>query len=150
MFLLRTSRTAFVARVVPSSTVSRAPFSTIPRCLSGSDYGSGAQKGDKALEKESLDKEHPGPPPPSTGGSKSSQSSQPSSSEQSWGSGDGSKAQPKIFSDSRPKEGSESEEVRQHNEEHRQRADRAQEGVKENDKVSKEFWKGQGGVDRDP
>ncbi|CAK1360410.1 hypothetical protein CB0940_06464 [Cercospora beticola] len=152
MFLLRTFRTATAARVAPISRAA-APFTTSSFRFASGDYGSGAHKHGKELEKESHDKEHPGPPPPSTGGkSKSSESSQPSSSGSSSGqsqSNDGAAAQPKILNDARPAEGEESEEVRKHNEEFRKRADRQQDGKKD-DKVDKEFWKGQGGVDREP
>ncbi|KAM3421534.1 hypothetical protein BST61_g1923 [Cercospora zeina] len=151
MFLLRTSRTATAARVVAGPATSRAAFTTSSLRFASGDYGSGAHKHGKELDKESHDREHPGPPPPSTGGSsKSSESSQPSSGSGKSQSNDGAPAQPKILDDARPKEGQEPEEVRKHNEEFRQRADRPREGVKENDKVDKEFWKGQGGVDREP
>ncbi|GIZ37307.1 hypothetical protein CKM354_000075700 [Cercospora kikuchii] len=151
MFLLRTSRTATAARVVAAPATSRAPFTTSSFRFASGDYGSGAHKHGKKLEKESHDKEHPGPPPPSTGGkSKSSESSQPSSSSSGQSqSNDGAAAQPKILNDARPAEGEESEEVRKHNEEFCKRADRQQDGKKD-DKVDKEFWKGQGGVDREP
>lgn len=142
MFLLRTSRTATAARVAPISRAA-APFTTSSFRYASGDYGSGAHKHGKELEKESHDKEHPGPPPPSTGGkSKSSESSQPSSSSSSGQSqsNDGAAAQPKILNDARPAEGEESEEVRKHNEEFRKRADRQQDGKKD-DKVDKEFWK---------
>ncbi|KAF2210541.1 hypothetical protein CERZMDRAFT_121727 [Cercospora zeae-maydis SCOH1-5] len=152
MFLLRTSRTATAARVVAAPAPYRAPFTTPSLRFASGDYGSGAHKHGKELDKESHDREHPGPPPPSTGGgsSKSSGSSQPSSGSGKSQSSDGAAAQPKILEDARPNEDQQSEEVRKHNEEFRERADRPREGVKENDKVDKEFWKGQGGVDREP
>jgi hypothetical protein len=56
-------------------------------------------------------------------------------------------AQPKIYSASPPKDDEASEEVRQHNREMDQRADRAAAKVKEEDiekdKVGKGFWAGQ-------
>jgi hypothetical protein len=57
------------------------------------------------------------------------------------------KAQPKILSTSPPKESDASEEVKQHNREMDQRADRPAEKVKdedvEKDKVGKSFWTGE-------
>ena len=56
-------------------------------------------------------------------------------------------AQPKIYSESPPKEEDLSEEVRQHNREMDQRADRAAAKVKDEDvdkdKVGKGFWAGE-------
>jgi hypothetical protein len=57
------------------------------------------------------------------------------------------KAQPKILSTSPPKESEASEEVKQHNKEMDQRADKPAERVKdedvEKDKVGKGFWTGE-------
>ena len=63
-------------------------------------------------------------------------------------------AQPKILAESPPGEGEQDAEVKRHNEEMDQRAERPAEKVKkenlEDDKVGKGFWSGQGGADRDP
>lgn len=123
MFLLRTSRftiPATRARAAAPFRVSQ-PFSTLPRLFSGSDYGSGEHNKEKNLESASHDKEHPGPAAPSTGG-KSSSSSSKKSNEKSVESGSESSsssegAQPKILSESPPKENEQSDDVKSHNKE---------------------------------
>lgn len=135
------------------------------------DYGSG--EGNPAGEKPqqqganpSENLEHPGPPPPKvakgqsssspnedSGSSSSSSRSKPSEKSQSndgaaeTGGGDGKSvngAQPKILNANPP--ATESEEVKQHNKEMDQRAEKAHEQVSneeaEKDKVSKSFWAG--------
>lgn len=123
MFLLRTSRftiPATRARAAAPFRVSQ-PFSTLPRLFSGSDYGSGEHNKEKNLESASHDKEHPGPAAPSTGGKSSSSSSKKSndknveSGSESSSSSEG--AQPKILSESPPKENEQSDDVKSHNKE---------------------------------
>lgn len=126
MFLLRTFCVAPTTRAsISSISTSRASFATFPRLASGSDYGSGAQKNEKNLEKESQDQEHPGPAPPSTGGKKSSSSKSSGKGVESGSesSSSGGGAQPKILSDSPPKEHEQSEEVKSHNKEVKERAE---------------------------
>lgn len=124
MFLLRTSRftiPATRARAAAPFRVSQ-PFSTLPRLFSGSDYGSGEHNKEKNLESASHDKEHPGPAAPSTGGKSSSSSSSKKSNDESVESGSESSsssegAQPKILSESPPKENEQSDDVKSHNKE---------------------------------
>lgn len=125
MFLLRTSRftiPATRARAAAPFRVSQ-PFSTLPRLFSGSDYGSGEHNKEKNLESASHDKEHPGPAAPSTGGKSSSSSSSKTSNDKSVESGSESSssssegAQPKILSESPPKENEQSDDVKSHNKE---------------------------------
>ena len=122
------------------------------------------------------DLEHPGPPPPKAAKNKSGSSSSPSSSadSKSGSSGDSGngkaaskkessdsdsstskgtakgngKPRPKILDSDAPTKGEEqSEDVKQHNREMEQRAERAHEQASgedvEKDKVSKEFWSGE-------
>ncbi|KZM22913.1 uncharacterized protein EKO05_0004906 [Ascochyta rabiei] len=148
------------------------------------DYGSGdgnpaGEKPQQQGQNLSENVEHPGPPPPevakgqsssspnedsgsSPKGSSSSQSaSKPSEQSQSndgaskTGGGDGKSvngAQPKILNANPP--ATDSEEVKQHNKEMDQRAEKAHEQVSneeaEKDKVPKRFWAGQGGRDSEP
>lgn len=121
MFLLRTSRftiPATRARAAAPFRVSQ-PFSTLPRLFSGSDYGSGEHNKEKNLESASHDKEHPGPAAPSTGGksssSKKSNDKSVESGSESSSSSEG--AQPKILSESPPKENEQSDDVKSHNKE---------------------------------
>lgn len=137
--------------------------------------GEGNPAGEKPQEQGqnlSENVEHPGPPPPkvargqsssspnpdsgsSSGKSSSSSSSESKPSEQSQsndgaaktGGGDGKSvngAQPKILNANPP--ATDSEEVKQHNKEMDQRAEKAHEQVSnedaEKDKVSKSFWAG--------
>ena len=140
-----------------------APNSNTIRTYASQDYGSGKgdPKGENPLEQgpnPSADVEHPGPPPPSagqgsgsgptkgtTGGHNSGNSSSASSSGQGQkgGSGSGSSgkgAQPKILRDTLPAEPD--EDVKQHNREMNQRADRAHEKAEDNVKVPKGYWSG--------
>ncbi|MCJ1317123.1 hypothetical protein MMC15_002445 [Xylographa vitiligo] len=114
----------------------------------------------------SADKEHPGPPPPDvgkgTGGGPTKAGSDGSDTQQHGGAGSGSGsgssgstqsksgASPKIHSENMPAE--ESADVKKHNEELEKRHDRASNKVDdaENDNVSKKFWSGHGGADKDP
>lgn len=120
MFLLRTSRftiPATRARAAAPFRVSQ-PFSTLPRLFSGSDYGSGEHNKEKNLESASHDKEHPGPAAPSTGGKSSSKKSNDKSVESGSESSSSSEgAQPKILSESPPKENEQSDDVKSHNKE---------------------------------
>jgi hypothetical protein len=132
------------------------------------DYGSGDGNpaGEKpqqqgASQSESL--EHPGPPPPKVARGKSSSSpdsdesgsssTSSSSADQSQSkdgaskSGDGQSvkgAKPKILNENPP--GTESADVKQHNEEMKHRAEKAHEQVSNEDagqdKVPKSFWSG--------
>lgn len=125
MFLLRTSRFTIPATRARAAAPFRVcqPFSTLPRLFSGSDYGSGEHNKEKNLESASHDKEHPGPAAPSTGGksSSSSRSSSNKSNDKSVESGSESSssegAQPKILSESPPKENEQSDDVKSHNKE---------------------------------
>lgn len=132
------------ARIVPRtafrSTVStRAAFTTTPRTLATSDYGSGSgdPKGENPQSQganPSADKEHPGPPPPAAGKGSGSgptkggdkdahQGKSPNSSEGKKGTSGGDQAssgngaQPKILAESPPKESEQSQEVKEHNQE---------------------------------
>lgn len=122
MFLLRTSRLtipATRARAAAPFHVSQ-PFSTLPRLFSGSDYGSGEHNKEKNLESASHDKEHPGPAAPSTGGKSSSSSKKSNDKSVESGSESSSSsegAQPKILSESPPKENEQSDDVKSHNKE---------------------------------
>jgi hypothetical protein len=137
------------------------------------DYGSGegnpaGEKPQQQGQNPSENIEHPGPPPPKvargqsssspnedsgSSSSKSSSSSKPSEQSQSndgaskTGGGDGKSvkgAQPKILNANPP--ATDSEEVKQHNKEMDQRAEKAHEQVSnedaEKDKVPKSFWSG--------
>ena len=140
------------------------------------DYGSGegnpaGEKPQQQGQNPSENVEHPGPPPPkvargqsssspnedsgSSSGKSSSTSSESKPSEQSQsndgasktGAGDGKSvngAQPKILNENPP--ATDSEDVKQHNREMDQRAEKAHEQVSneeaEKDKVPKSFWSG--------
>ncbi len=136
------------------------------------DYGSGegnpaGEKPQQQGQNPSEGIEHPGPPPPKVArgqsssspnddsGKPSSSSSQPKSGQQSQSNdgasktsaGDGKSvngAQPKILNENPP--ATDSEEVKQHNREMDQRAEKAYEQVSnedtEKDKVPKSFWSG--------
>ena len=141
-----------------------------------SDYGSGAgnpagEKPEKQGQNPSEDLEHPGPAPPKVAKGKSSsspnedqsssQSSETSAAKQSGSSSSGSSgsksggkgAQPKILNEKPPAKENQNEDVKQHNRDMEQRTDRAHEQVNEDgkdDKVSKDYWAGQGGRDKEP
>ncbi|KAK4619323.1 hypothetical protein CLAFUW4_11056 [Fulvia fulva] len=152
-----------------SSLLRSAPRTTslnvAARRFASGDYGSGAVK--PGTPNNAVDKEHPGPPPPSVAqkgnehksGSNDSQKSdsndaQKSGSSSSSGKSTSDKPQPKILSANPPAEGQEPEDVAEHNREMAQRADKAAEKVSnedaKDDKVSKGFWSGTGGRDREP
>ena len=134
----------------------------------GSSYGGGEgdPKGENPSDQgsnPSADLEHPGPPPPSvgqgTGGGPTkkgaeghnTQQNDSSSGEQgttsgsggSSGGGDGGGPQPKIHKPDVPEEHTHSDEVRAHNEDMAKRHDRPNEKSRDDDKVDKEFWKGE-------
>lgn len=137
------------------------------------DYGSG--DGDPAAEDPMAqgkrgreDLEHPGPPPPkvaqkdsketssSSSGSSASKGSEEKKKKKNSASGadkssssSSSKhqgAQPKILNENPPTTENQSEDVRKHNEDMANRAEKAHEQVSnedaEKDKVGKDFWKG--------
>lgn len=173
-------RAPIARRPLLTSLSKQQPLSTsTPRPRGDYGSGDGDPKGSDpqsqgASAKASTNQEHPGPAPPSAGQStgggptkgtsdgdpsekSSSSSSTPSSSSSSGGSGSsnnkGTKgAQPKILSESPPE--NPSEDVRKHNEDFSQRAEQAHEKVGDeqvrDDKVSKDFWSGQGGRDSEP
>ena len=152
----------------------RAQFHTARTLRAQQDYGSGdgnpagenpQQQGKRGRE----DLEHPGPPPPKVGqnnktspdaSSSSSGSGQQSSKTQSSEGGKSQSeaatnkdakgvkgAQPKILNENPPTEKNAPEEVKEHNREVDQRAERANEQVSnedaEKDKVPKSFWAGE-------
>ena len=151
-------------RPIPRKNNTVATTSTTIRTYASGDYGSGKgdPKGENPLEQganPSADIEHPGPPPPSAGqGSGSgptkgtndghnsgnspsapgSGQGQKSGGGGSGGSGKG--AQPKILRDTLPAEPD--EDVKQHNREMSQRADRAHEKAEDDVKVPKGYWSG--------
>lgn len=154
-FLRVNSLRQFQAIGAPVLRNQRAAFSVLPRAQATSDYGSG--KGDPKGENPnqqgpnpSADKEHPGPPPPkegqgsgstpTKGGSQSSNSGQQSKGTQN-------DAKPKILSANPPTEENAPQDVREHNEQMDQRAEKASNKVSnedaKKDKVSKDFWKGE-------
>ncbi|KAF2398447.1 hypothetical protein EJ06DRAFT_532196 [Trichodelitschia bisporula] len=154
-------------------------FSTAAR-LSGSDYGTdttdprGSQP-QKQGANPSANREHPGPPPPKSGWG--SGSTPTKGTREGHNTGESYQAQhkrnfgtmaarraedrpktaeglrPRILDDSAPKAVDEPEDVRRHNDELENRAERAHEGVKrgtdEKDKVTKGFWSGVGGKSED-
>ncbi|KAM0721207.1 hypothetical protein Q7P37_003494 [Cladosporium fusiforme] len=167
-FLRSTSLRQFQAIGTPALRTQRAAFSALPRAQATSDYGSG--KGDPKGENPqaqganpSADKEHPGPPPPKEG--QNSGSTPTKGGQQSSNSGNQSKqskgtqntvdgAEPKILNANPPSGENVPKDVREHNEQMEQRAEKASNKVSneeaEKDKVSKDFWKGTGGADREP
>jgi hypothetical protein len=159
MSFLRTARQPILRPL--SRTTPRYAFAG--RRFASQDYGS--PEGDMVKESPkdrgknpSEHIEHPGPPPPSTGNKgQSSQSSgssgvggkstDASSQQQSSGKSKGTQdAQPKILNTSPPQDENAPEDVQKHNQELEQRAEKANEKVKdediEKDKVSKDFWRG--------
>ena len=157
-FIRATSLRQFQAIGTPALRTQRAAFSAIPRVQATSDYGSGKgdPKGENPQEQganPSADLEHPGPPPPKQGegsgsgptkGGKDSSNSG-NASKQSKGTQKAGGPQPKISNPNPPSEG-ESAEVREHNKQMDQRAEKASNKVsseeQEKDQVSKDFWKG--------
>jgi len=172
MSFLRSTIVRSAALRPAASIAPRAQFHTVRSLRAQQDYGSGEgnpagenpqQQGKRGRE----DLEHPGPPPPKVGqGNKTSpdSSSSSSSSSQSTGSkssGSSQKAsgsetekdvkgvkgaQPKILNANPPKGDDAPEDVKQHNQEMDQRAEKSHEQVSnedaKNDKVPKKFWAG--------
>ncbi|ORX97237.1 hypothetical protein BCR34DRAFT_524424 [Clohesyomyces aquaticus] len=156
--------------------LSTAPRARIQMRFASSDYGSGSgdPKGETPQEQgksnATEDLEHPGPKAPNVGqdqpasGEQSSYSQSSSdnsksgggensnsSAEKSKSSGDGKSvkgSKPKILNESPPAEPS--EDVKQHNREMDNRADKAHEKIPNEggDKVAPSYWKGTGGVDK--
>ncbi|KAI6832793.1 hypothetical protein KC340_g13265 [Hortaea werneckii] len=176
MSFLRVTRQPAIRSLTRSTNTPTLAFT--PRRLAHQDYGSGegnpAGENPQAQGKNPSEKaEHPGPEPPTAGkkaGKKSQQQQQQgggsqqqpsSSSNNNKGTQDASSSsspQPRILNDPPPPaSGSQGApgEVKQHNREMDQRAEkphpkgRAEEDV-EKDKVPKGFWAGQGGADRQP
>ncbi|KAF2633683.1 hypothetical protein BU25DRAFT_405554 [Macroventuria anomochaeta] len=175
-------RSASLLRSAARPAAVRPAFFARPQVrFATQDYGSGegnpaGEKPQQQGQNPSENIEHPGPPPPkvargqsssspnedsSSSSGKSSSESKPSEQSQSndrtakTGGGDGKSvngAQPKILNANPP--ATDSEEVKQHNKEMDQRAEKAHEQVSnedaEKDKVPKSFWAGQGGRDREP
>lgn len=125
--LLRTLR-------VPRVRVTAPSISVTPRRYASQDYGSQQSGMEQDINANNPKKhlEHPGPEPPST---KAGSGPTPDS-----GAKDG--ANPKIQQPVSSKE-DQNEEVRKHNEEMRNRADKAANQLGEDDnKVDKKFWQG--------
>ena len=134
----------------------------------GSSYGGGEgdPKGENPSDQgsnPSADLEHPGPPPPSvgqgTGGGPTKKGAEGHNTQQNdssgggqasasgsggaSGAGSGGDPQPKIHKHSAPDEHTHSAEVRAHNEEMAKRHDRPNGTSGGDDRVDKNFWKGQ-------
>lgn len=166
-------RSATLLRSAARPAAVRPAFFARPQVrFATQDYGSGdgnpaGEKPQQQGQNPSENLEHPGPPPPkvargqsssspnedSSSSSSKSSSSKPSDQSQSndgaskTGGGSGKSvngAQPKILNANPPATGS--EEVKQHNREMDQRAEKAHEQVSnedaEKDKVPKSFWAG--------
>ncbi|KAF2743101.1 hypothetical protein M011DRAFT_497106 [Sporormia fimetaria CBS 119925] len=174
MSFLRSTTMFRASTVRPALTAARrAPVQT--RWVQGYGDGKGnpaSEHPEKQGKNPSENLEHPGPPPPKVAqqgkgpspDEQDSSSSQKSESKPSSSSGGkdstqskdskygGKGPQPKILNENPPAEMDES--VREHNKEMENRAERAHEQVSnedaKKDKVSKGFWAGQGGRDRDP
>lgn len=128
--LLRTSMR--VSRARPFSLA----FTSPPRRFASSDYGSeqGGQAQGVNQKNPMKHLEHPGPESPAATGQTNSSSDSSSDSK--------SGAQPKIHQPKSPKE-DESADVKKHNEEMANRADKSVNQLSEDDnKVDKKFWKG--------
>lgn len=166
-------RSATLLRSAARPAAVRPAFFARPQIrFATQDYGSGdgnpaGEKPQQQGQNPSENLEHPGPPPPKVArgqsssspnedsGSSSSKSSSSKPSDQSQSNDGASKtgggsgksvngAQPKILNANPP--ATESEEVKQHNREMDQRAEKAHEQVSnedaEKDKVPKSFWAG--------
>ncbi|KAK3069705.1 hypothetical protein LTR53_011746 [Teratosphaeriaceae sp. CCFEE 6253] len=167
MSYLRVARQSFLRPITRTSP--RAAFTTHTRLAAGGDYGSGEDAPDGQKPSQQTGKnpsehlEHPGPPPPSVVGGKQQQGSEQSggeskdtSSQQSSGGSKGTQgAQPKLHAASTPAQHDDApEDVKKHNQEMDQRAEKTTEkGSSEDMKkqaVGKDFWAGAGGVDKKP
>ena len=155
-------RSAKPTRLSPRSTL-HSTITLQRRCYAGSSYGGGEgdPKGENPQEQgsnPSADLEHPGPPPPDvgkgSGGGPTKAGAQGHNTEQnvssrgqgSSGSKDGGEdgPQPRIYKHSPPTDEHHSDDVKRHNEEMSKRHDRPQEKSPDGeDKVDKNFWKGE-------
>lgn len=124
-------------------------FTTTSRQYAGSDYGSKQSGYEQGINEKNPMKhlEHPGPESPAASGqvkgSDTSGASQTESKGQQSGSSGSSKGKPTI---QKPYTAAEDQdpEVKKHNEEMKHRADRSMNQLDESDnKVDKNFWKGQ-------
>lgn len=165
MTFLRPTSLRTVTLLRPAIARPALPIATTYKWFAHSGYGDG--KGDPVGENpqkqppaKSRDLEHPGPPAPDVGkgtdgtapksqnpgGEKksASSSSKPQQQQQQKNSQSVKGAQPKILNENPPSE--ESPEVRQHNQEMENRAERAETKISnedaEKDKVSPGFWSG--------
>ncbi|CZT16020.1 uncharacterized protein RCC_01860 [Ramularia collo-cygni] len=130
MFLLRTTARQQPRFLVAATRAPAPGLGFISKRFNSSDYGSGEHNN---LKNPKADHEHPGPPPPNTnnkGGAPSSSSQENSTSQKSESGDGGEKPKPKILNASPPKSGEEPEDVKKHNEEMAQRAERPVEGQK--------------------
>lgn len=136
-------------RAAPRAT---RTLSSTPRRLAQQDYGSTDSSPKAAKEQPSSsatrEKEHPGAAAPDVGQKGSSSASSSSSTSSSGGSKDSHAvkgARPKILDENPPAE--ESEDVKQHNREMDNRAERADTRISnedaEKDKVPPGFWSGE-------
>ncbi|KAL8768650.1 MAG: hypothetical protein Q9209_005209 [Squamulea sp. 1 TL-2023] len=151
----------------PSFTRSTTRTFQQHRAYAGQSYGGGQgdPKGETPQEQganPSAEQEHPGPPPPDVGkgtgggptkagsdGHNTQDGPSKGSSGKSGASQSSGAPQPKILSENPPAE--ESDDVKAHNEDMGKRHDRANAEVDEKgETVEKGFWKGSGGVDRNP
>ncbi|KAI9832906.1 MAG: hypothetical protein M1819_003936 [Sarea resinae] len=153
------------ARTTLTSTI---PVSARRFAFQSYGGGEGDPKGEKPQDQganpsESL--EHPGPPPPAegqgTGGATKAKGERQNVDEKSSSSSSNSPpasrprdgAQPKILNSSEPDQAS-SEDVERHNKEMESRHDKPTEGISkeelDKEKVSKGYWSGRGGADRQP
>ncbi|OQO10400.1 hypothetical protein B0A48_03696 [Cryoendolithus antarcticus] len=176
MSLLRTfTRSTPTLRTLNRTTLQRVTFSTTPRTLAGSDYGSGGgdPKGNDPQNQganPSADLEHPGPPPPAAGkgsgggptkggDAESHQSGSGKSVGEGDKSGDSGKSgsgkgepKPKLAASGPPPEAEQSEDVKRHNREVDQRAGKSHQSESgsqtEKDKVSSKKFNDHPGADR--
>ena len=145
----------------------RAQFHTVRALRATQDYGSGdgnpaGENPQQQGRNEREDLEHPGPPAPKVGQNNKTSPDSPSSSSSGSKSSEGKSsdsaatnkdvkgvkgAQPKILNENPPSGDEASEEVKQHNREVEQRAEKAHEQVSNEDaakdKVPKSFWAGE-------
>ncbi|KAK6422316.1 hypothetical protein LTR95_016686 [Oleoguttula sp. CCFEE 5521] len=170
-FLRPFTRSAPILRTLPRTTLQRATFTTTPRALAGSDYGSGGgdPKGSDPQNQganPSADLEHPGPPPPAAGkgsgggptkggDAESHQSGSGKSVGEGNKSGSGSgkgEPQPKLAASGPPPEAEQSEDVKRHNREVDQRAGKSHQSESnsqtQKDKVSSKKFNDHPGADR--
>ncbi|OQO07800.1 hypothetical protein B0A48_06591 [Cryoendolithus antarcticus] len=162
-FLRPLTRSTPALRTLHRTTLQRATFSTTPRSLAGSDYGSGGgdPKGNDPQNQganPSADLEHPGPPPPAAGkgsgggptkggDAESHQSGSGKSVGESDKSGSGKgEPKPRLAASGPPPEAEQSEDVKRHNREVDQRSGKSHQSESgsqiEKDKVSSKKFNG--------